>query len=49
MKMGLEIGMFGSEIGTAFEKLGSTPPPKIQWITPPPPPDRNMFKYVSQF
>ena len=38
MKMGVENGIFWSEIGSGFGELGGTPLPRIPWSTPPPPP-----------
>ena len=35
--MGVENGMFRSEIGSGFEDPGGTPPPRIPRSTPPPP------------
>ena len=34
--MGVENGMFRSEIGSGFEDPGGTPPPRIPRSTPPP-------------
>ena len=34
--MGVEYGMFRSEIGSGFEDPGGTPPPRIARSTPPP-------------
>ena len=36
--MGVENGMFRSEIGSGFEDPGGTPQPRIPRSTPPPPP-----------
>ena len=33
--MGVENGMFRSEIGSGFEDTGGTPPPRIPRSTPP--------------
>ena len=33
--MGVENGMFRSEIGSGFEDPGGTPPPRIPRSTPP--------------
>ena len=35
--MGVENGMFRSEIGSGFEDPGGTPPPRIPRSTPPGP------------
>ena len=40
LKMGVENGIFWSEIGSGFGDAGGTPPPKISRSTPPPPPPR---------
>ena len=34
--MGVENGMFRSEIGSGFQDPGGTPPPRIPRSTPPP-------------
>ena len=46
--MGLENYTFWFEIGSEFEELGSTPPPRIPRSTPhpPPPPGRELTQHI---
>ena len=45
--MGVENGMFRSEIGSGFEDTGGTPPPRIPRSTPPPPRGVKIFNFES--
>ena len=43
--MGVENGMFRSEIGSGFEDTGGTPPPRIPRSTPP---GRDFYHQLHQ-
>ena len=44
--MGVENYTFWSEIGSGFEELGITPPPRIPSSNPPPPLGRELTQHV---
>lgn len=45
--MGVENGMFRSEIGSGFEDPGGTPPPRIPRSTPPGSPLLEIFLFCQ--